>query len=85
MNTLQNDLTLSERLQAPTPPFFRTLRNIGLLIGAIGAAIIAAPVALPTVVISVAGYFVTAGAVVAAVSSTTVDFKELARTQLPPR
>jgi ABC-type xylose transport system permease subunit len=78
-SNLQNRLTLGERLAAPTPKFFRKLRTIGVILGSIGAAIIASPIALPAAIVGVAGYLVTAGSVIAAVSSTTVDFGELAK------
>lgn len=73
----QESLTLGERLAAPAPKFFRILRSIGITLGSVGAAILASPVALPANVTSIAGYLITAGAVIAAVCSTTVDYKEL--------
>jgi hypothetical protein len=69
--------TLLGRANAPTPKFFRKLRTIGITIGAIGTAIIAAPVALPVAVITAAGYLVTVGSVVAAVSQLTVHQEPL--------
>lgn len=64
--------TLFARAKAPTPKFFRKLRTIGITIGAIGTAFIAAPVALPVAIVTAAGYLVTVGSVVAAVSQLTV-------------
>ncbi|HKB43231.1 MAG TPA: hypothetical protein VKC90_02540 [Chitinophagaceae bacterium] len=55
-----------------TPKFFKNVRSIGLTLGAIGAAIIAAPVALPAVLIKAAGYLLTAGLVAGGVSQTAV-------------
>ncbi len=81
MQNLQDSLTLAQRLQAPTPKFFRVLRRIGVIVGAAGAAIMAAPVALPAAVVAIGGYLVTAGTVIAAVSSTTVDFQQLKKHQ----
>ncbi|MBC8034116.1 MAG: hypothetical protein H7Y03_08230 [Chitinophagaceae bacterium] len=66
-------LSIGERLLAPTPPFFKKLKNIGLTLAAISAAIIAAPVALPTIVVTIASYLAVAGSVIAAVSQTTVE------------
>jgi hypothetical protein len=60
------------RMQKPTPGFFKKLRNIALTLAAVGAAIIAAPVALPAVVIKIAGYLIAAGTVAATVSQTAV-------------
>ena len=66
-------LSIQERLNAPTPSFFRKIRNIGLTLGAIGAALLAAPVTLPAAVLTVAGYLMTAGLVASAVSLTAVE------------
>ena len=64
--------TLIVRAKKPTPKFFRKLRNIGLSIAAIGATLISAPVALPAVVIKIAGYLTVAGSVMSGVSQVTV-------------
>ena len=61
------------RAKAPTPKFFRVLRNIGLALAAVSATLLAAPIALPAVIITVAGYAGIAGAVLTAVSQLTVD------------
>jgi uncharacterized membrane protein HdeD (DUF308 family) len=66
-------MNLIERLKSPTPKFFRVLRNIGLVLAAVGGALLAAPVALPAAVITVAGYITVAGGVMTAVSQTAVD------------
>ncbi|MBS1489087.1 MAG: hypothetical protein OJF59_000633 [Cytophagales bacterium] len=66
-------MNIVERMKAPTPKFFRVLRNIGLLLAATGGALLAAPVALPTAVVTVAGYLTVAGGVMTAVSQSTVD------------
>lgn len=76
---MNQELSIGERLTAPTPRFFRRLRAVGIALGAIGAAVLAAPVALPVAITAVAGYLATAGAVVTAVSSTTVDWDALKR------
>ena len=41
-----NNMSVVERVKAPTPKFFRTLRTVGLTLAAIGGAILAAPVAV---------------------------------------
>jgi hypothetical protein len=61
-----------ERIKAPTPKFFRVLRNIGLGLAAASAAVLTAPIALPAIVISIATYVGVAGAVATAVSQLTV-------------
>ena len=62
-----------ERAQAPTPKFFKILRTIGLALLAVSGAILTAPVTLPVVVITIAGYTAVAGGVLSAVSQVTVD------------
>lgn len=60
------------RMQRPTPSFFKKVRNAGLTLAAIGASIIAAPVALPAILVKVAGYLAVAGTVASTVSQTAV-------------
>ena len=67
------DLTLAQRVMAPTPKFFKTLRAIGVVIGLVGAAVLASPVALPAVVVTVGGYLALAGSIVTGVSQTAVN------------
>lgn len=66
-------MKLIERMKAPTPKFFRVLRNVGLALAAAGGALLAAPIALPAAVITVAGYITVAGGVITAVSQTAVE------------
>ena len=53
-------MNLLDRVVSPTPTFFQKLRSIGLALAAASAAIIAAPVALPAIVVTVAGYLAVA-------------------------
>ena len=71
--TNPNNMNVVERLKAPTPKFFKSLRTIGLALAAVGGAILAAPVALPVGQVSIAGYVALAGGVLTAVSQTAVD------------
>ena len=64
-------MKLVKRVQAPTPKFFKVLRNVGLVLAAIGGTILAAPISLPIVITSVGGYLVVAGGVASAVSQLT--------------
>lgn len=64
-----------QRAQAPTPKFFRILRTVGLGLLAVSGSLLAAPVALPASLISLAGYLAVAGGVISAVSQVTVDDK----------
>lgn len=66
-------MNVVERAKAPTPKFFKILRTVGLALLAISGSIVAAPVALPAVVVTVAGYAAVAGGVLSAVSQVTVD------------
>lgn len=64
-------MKIVKRAQAPTPKFFKVLRNVGLVLAAVGGTILAAPVALPIAVTTVGGYLVVAGGVASAVSQLT--------------
>lgn len=64
---------ITNRIKSPTPKFFKKIRTIGLTLGAVGGAILTAPITLPATVISIAGYLATAGLVASAISSTAVD------------
>ncbi|PKB15122.1 hypothetical protein [Flavobacterium sp. 5] len=64
-------MNVIKRAKAPTPKFFKVLRNIGLSLAAIGGTILAAPVALPVIVVSIGGYIAIAGGVISAVSQLT--------------
>ena len=66
-------MNIRERMKAPTPQFFRSLQKISLVLAGIAGVILTAPVALPSIVVSVAGYVATAAAVAAAVGQTAVD------------
>lgn len=66
-------MNLIERVKSPTPRFFKILRNVGLALAAAGAAIIAAPIALPVALVTFGGYLTVGGAVLSAVSQATVE------------
>ena len=66
-------MNLLDRMQSPTPTFFKKVRTIGLILAAISGAIIAAPVALPAVIIQAATYLGVASTVASAVSQTAVQ------------
>jgi hypothetical protein len=69
-------MNIVERYKKPTPKFFRILRNVGIALATAGGAIIAAPVTMPAVVISVATYMTVAGTVATAVSQAVVKDEE---------
>ena len=64
-------MNVIKRAKAPTPKFFKVLRNIGLTSAAVGGTILAAPVALPVIVTTIGGYVAVAGGVLSAVSQLT--------------
>lgn len=64
---------LIARINAPTPAFFQKLRNVGLIIAALGGFLITTPVVLPPLIISIAGYMTVIGGAISAVSQVTVE------------
>lgn len=64
-------MNIVKRAKAPTPKFFKLLRNIGLALAAVGGTVLAAPVALPVIISSIGGYLAVAGGVLSAVSQIT--------------
>ena len=72
-NSKFKKVNIIQRASSPTPQFFKTLRNIGLTVAAVGTSLIAAPVALPAIVVTVAGYLTVAGGIISAVSQITTD------------
>ncbi len=66
-------MNIIDRFKKPTPTFFKILRNIGLTLVAIGGAILTAPVALPTLFITIATYVTVIGGVATIVSQAVVS------------
>lgn len=66
-------MNVVKRVKAPTPKFFKILRTIGLSLAVAGGTIVASPIAIPAVVVSVASYVILAGSVITAVSQTAVE------------
>lgn len=63
-------------MQEPTPKFFKLLRTIGLALTATGTTLALAPVMLPAVVVTMAGYLTVAGIVMTTVSQAVVAGRE---------
>lgn len=61
-----------QRMQQPTPRFFRYIRNLGLILTAVGTATLSTDVTLPQLVTDIASYVVVAGAIATAVSQTAI-------------
>lgn len=64
-------MNVIKRAQAPTPKFFKVLRNIGLSLAAIGGTVLTAPISLPSGLLTIGGYIAVAGTVLSAVSQIT--------------
>ncbi|MDO9274412.1 MAG: hypothetical protein Q8K04_06285 [Lutibacter sp.] len=69
-------MKIIDRYKKPTPTFFRKLRNIGIALAATGGAILAAPISLPALVITIASYLAVAGTVVTTISQAVVSDNE---------
>ncbi len=63
-------MKLIDRLKATTPKFYKILRNIGLGMAAAGGILVASPVAIPAVLVTIGGYLIVAGSVATAISQT---------------
>lgn len=73
---------LFERLTTETPKFFKKILIFGISLGAIGGAILGIdattlPIAMPHILITLSGYFVTAGVMCAAVAKTATTDPDL--------
>ncbi|MFD2963011.1 MULTISPECIES: hypothetical protein [Olivibacter] len=66
---------ITERIKSPTPKFFKRIRTIGLTLGAVGGALLTAPITLPATVVTIAGYLATAGIVASAISTVAKEDK----------
>jgi uncharacterized membrane protein HdeD (DUF308 family) len=72
-------MNILKRAKAPTPKFFKVLRNLGLVLAAIGGTILASPIVLPVVLTSAAGYLTVAGGVISAISQLTTEINDAAQ------
>ena len=70
------NMSVVERVKAPTPKWFKVLRTVGIALASVGGAILASPVALPAGIVTAAGYLLLGGTVVTAVSQTGVKSEE---------
>ncbi|ADY52429.1 hypothetical protein Pedsa_1875 [Pseudopedobacter saltans DSM 12145] len=74
---MKNDnLNIVERVKAPTPKWFKIVRTIGITLTAVGSAILAAPVAIPATIVTVAGYLTLGGTIATAVAQTAIQAEE---------
>jgi hypothetical protein len=63
---------LKERWNAKTPKFWKRVQKIAITAGAIAAVVLSAPISLPTILITTAGYVIAAGTVAATLSQLTI-------------
>ncbi len=63
--------SLKKRIKSETPDFWVKVRNIMVGVGVVSTAIVAAPVALPATLVSLASYGIAIGSVGAALSQLT--------------
>lgn len=54
---------LGDRLKAPTPTFWKKIRNTMIVVGTVGAALLSAGASLPPTIAALAPYLLTAGIV----------------------
>ena len=72
-----NKESVVKRWKSSTPKFWKKIQRAGVIVGGIGATILAAPIAVPAAVTSIAGYLVLAGSLTATLSQLTVEDKEV--------
>lgn len=74
-------MKLIDRLKSPTPKFFKVLRNIGLGLAAAGGVLVAAPITIPALAVTIGGYLIVAGSVATAISQavTTTEGQALTK------
>lgn len=65
--------SVGKRCLADTPPFFRKIRTVGLVIAAVGATILASQMALPPVLVTFGEYMILGGSILTAVSQAAVS------------
>lgn len=66
-------MNIIQRIQSPTPTFFKKVRKIGIILAAVSGAILAAPASLPAAVLTVASYLGIAASIATAVSQTVTE------------
>ena len=71
-----SNMNLVERVKAPTPKWFKIIRNIGIALATVGGVILASPVILPVGLVSAAGYLILGGSIISTVSQTGVKTEE---------
>lgn len=74
MENNPNKMNIVERYKAPTPPLFKKLTIIGIILTAVGAALTQGDIIdINPIFESIGGYMLTGGAVLTAISKATVN------------
>ncbi len=63
-------MRIIKRIKATTPPFFKKVRNIGLIVAGVGTAIATLPVSLPVGLVAVSSYLIAIGTTTATIAQT---------------
>lgn len=66
---------MMKRVQAPTPKFYRRIRNIGIVLATLSSSILASPDRFPHLLVQIAGYLAVGAAVATALSQMATDEK----------
>jgi hypothetical protein len=61
-------MEIIKRLKEPTPEFWKKVQTLGLALGVIGGAFVASP---STLLVSIGGYLIMSGSIVAGLSQLT--------------
>ena len=65
-------MKIKDRIRLESPRLFKKTTNACLLLGTIGIALVSLPISLPASIVSLGGYFVSAGIIGASISKLTV-------------
>ena len=77
-------MNIVERYKKPTPRFFKILRNIGIALATAGGVIIAAPIAIPSLIVTIATYMTVVGTVATAVSQAVIKDEDISEIKVNP-
>tara|TARA_R110000772_G_scaffold36091_3_gene86582 strand:+ start:6073 stop:6315 length:243 start_codon:yes stop_codon:yes gene_type:complete len=64
-------LTIRERWKSKTPRFWKKIQRFSIVLGAISGAILTAPISLPAILITTAGYLAVTSTAIAGMSQLT--------------
>lgn len=76
MEMQKKRMKLRDRWKAKTPKFWKKIQRIALITGAISGAILTAPISLPGLLITSAGYIAVASSTIAGMSQLTKEDQE---------